>query len=326
MSDPEFPTQRDVPGFTAEPAHAPELTNVPWIDVHNHAHTLSWDDREKLALSGCEAAITIGAAYYWAPYRPVRAEDVRSLWDEALARTRPIERSHLFEVKLGLGVHTWSRVENVEALLASLPGYLELDVVAAVGEIGVTKSQHVHEWNLDAQREVVTEQMRIAEEYDTPVILHTPPTLNEGSVIGSRMPVYEVDLELLQEPVLNEEGTSLQGTKIDVECARAAGLPDEKVVVSHADPTITEYVMESTDCYLSFTVGYPWLTGVTAADVADAIETHGPDRIMIDTDCAGVIKSDPFAIKRSIFELHRRGIDTDDIRRVVHENPRDVFF
>jgi len=227
------------------------------------------------------------------PIDPSRAEDVRYLWDEALARVRPIERSHLFEVKLGLGVHTWSRVENVEELLAALPGYLELDVVAAVGEIGVTKSQHVHEWDLDAQREVVTEQMRIADEYDTPVILHTPPTLNEESVIGSRMPVYEVDLELLQEPVLNEAGTSLQGTKIDVECARAAGLPEEKVVVSHADPTITEYVMESTDCYLSFTVGYPWLTGVTAADVADAVETYGPDRIMIDTDCAGVIKSGP---------------------------------
>ncbi len=47
---------------------------------------------------------------------------------------------------------------------------------------------------------------------------------------------------------------------------------------------------------------------------------------MIDTDCAGVIKTDPFAIKRSIFELYRRGIDIDDIRKVVYENPKAVFY
>ena len=248
MTGSSTPTRRAVPQFTVEGENVPELMNLPWIDAHNHAHTLSWDDREKLALSGCEASIVVAAAYYWAPYRPVRAEDVRYLWDEAIARSRAIERSHLFEVKLALGVHTWSRVENVEELLAVLPEYLELDVVAAVGEIGVSKAQHVHEWSLGEQQDVIEEQMRIADAHDRPVILHTPPTLNEDSVIDGQMPVYEVDLTLLQEPVLTGENVSLQGTKLDIECARDAGLPDERVVVSHADKTMTEYVMDETVC------------------------------------------------------------------------------
>ncbi len=276
MTDSRTPTRRAIPQFTPEAECVPELTNVPWIDVRNHAHTLSWGDREKLALSGCEASIAIAAAYYWAPYRPIRPEDVRHLWDEALARLRPIERSHFFEMKLGIGIHSWSRVENVEELLAVLPKYLELDVVAAVGDIGVTKAQHVVKWSIEEQRELLTEQMRIAAEFDCPVLLHTPPTLDEESVIDGQMSVYEVNLDLLQAPVLDEEKTSLRGTKIDIECANAAGLPEERVVVSHADETITDYVLEETDCYLSFTVGYPWLTGVTAADVAEAIETYGP--------------------------------------------------
>nr|WP_223301992.1 hypothetical protein [Haladaptatus sp. R4] len=46
---------------------------------------------------------------------------------------------------------------------------------------------------------------------------------------------------------------------------------------------------------------------------------------MIDTDCANVLRTDPDAIKRAMFELYRYGIDTESIRKVVFENPRDVF-
>ncbi|TKX78604.1 hypothetical protein EXE53_20355, partial [Halorubrum sp. SD626R] len=54
-------------------------------------------------------------------------------------------------------------------------------------------------------------------------------------------------------------------------------------------------------------------------------DEYGSDRIMVDTDCANVLRTDPFALKRAIFELYRYGIDVDDIRRVVVENPRTVF-
>lgn len=66
---------------------------------------------------------------------------MRYLWDEALVRLRTIERNHQFELKLALGIHTWSRVDGVDELLSVLPTYLELDAVAAIGEIGVTTAQ-----------------------------------------------------------------------------------------------------------------------------------------------------------------------------------------
>jgi predicted metal-dependent TIM-barrel fold hydrolase len=46
---------------------------------------------------------------------------------------------------------------------------------------------------------------------------------------------------------------------------------------------------------------------------------------MVDTDCANVLRTDPYAVKRAIFELYRYGIEPEDIRQAVWENPRDVY-
>ncbi|WP_435176692.1 TatD family hydrolase [Halorussus sp. AFM4] len=325
------PTKRptDAEYLEDEPVELPpELLNLPWIDVHNHAHTLSWADRERYALSGCRSMVMVASGYHWTPYKPVRAEDVRFLWDDAVNRRAAIERDHFFEAKLGLGVHTGVRIEDPDALLDAMDGYCELDAVVAVGETGVTPSQHVSAWDLDEQRAVVEAQMELAADHDLPVILHTPNrTTDDGRSYrpGVGIPGYEKNTGLGREPVIEAENAALEAVKIDVEAASDAGLAEEQVVASHADPNNIEYIMERTDCYASFTIGHSWLVGVTAADVADAIDEYGPDRIMVDTDCANVLRTDPFALKRAIFELYRLGIDEDAIRQVVLENPRDVF-
>ncbi len=328
---PTHPTKRPTDAAHLEdrgPERPTELLNLPWIDVHNHAHTLSWGDRERYALSGCEAMVMVASGYHWTPYRPVGADDVRFLWDDAINRRAAIERDHFFEAKLGLGIHTGVRIEDPDALLDAMDEYCELDEVVAVGETGVTPSQHVSAWSVDEQRAVVQAQMELAATHDLPVILHTPNTSGDSDrsyrpEVGT--PGYEKNAGLGADPVLDAENPALEAVKLDVEAARDAGLDEEQVVASHADRNNTEYLKEETDCYLSFTIGHSWLIGVDAADVADAIDEYGPDRIMIDTDCANVLRTDPFALKRAILELWRYGIDEDAIRQVVLENPREVF-
>ncbi len=305
-----------------------ELLNLPWIDAHNHAHTLSWEDRERYALSGCESMVMVASGYHWTPYKPVRAEDVRFLWDDAVNRRGAIERDHFFEANLGLGIHTGVRVENPDELVDAMADYCELDEVVAVGETGVTPSQHVSSWALEEQRAVVGAQMELAADHDLPVILHTPNTTSDDGRAYQRppgTPGYEKNAGLAQEPVIDAENPALESVKIDVDVAREVGLDESRLVASHADENNTEYLMEQTDCYLSYTIGHSWLIGVDAADVADAIDAYGPERIMVDTDCANVLRTDPFALKRAIFELWRYGIDVDAIRKVVYENQRDVF-
>lgn len=306
-----------------------ELLNLPWIDIHNHAHTLSWDDRERYALAGCRSMLMVASGYHWTPYKPVEADDVRFLWDDAINRRAAIERNHFFEAKLGLGVHTGVRIENPDELLTAMDAYCALDEVVAIGETGVVPAGHVEGWALEEQQAVVGAQMELARDHGLPVILHTPNTSAESKRpyrdgLGVT-PGYEKNAGLGTDPVLDGENPALDAVRLDVEAMRDAGLDDERVVASHADRNNTEYLMEQTDCYLSYTIGHSWLVGVDAADVADAIDEYGPDRIMVDTDCANVLRTDPYALKRAIFELYRYGIDVDDIRKVVLENPREVF-
>ncbi|WP_418280597.1 TatD family hydrolase [Halorubrum sp. DTA98] len=328
---PSHPTQRPTDAAyldDRQPDLPTDLLTLPWIDVHNHAHTLSWNDRERYALSGCRSMIMVASGYHWTPYKPVRASDVRFLWDDAINRRAAIERNHFFEAKIGLGINTGARIENPNELLDAMDDYCALDEVVAIGETGVTPSQHVSSWNADHQQAVVQAQMEIAADHDLPVILHTPNRSDDSErsyrpELGT--PGYEKNVELDQDSVIDGENPELEAVKLDVEAMRDAGLADERVVASHADGNNTEYLMDDTDCYLSYTIGNAWLIGVSIADVADAIDRYGPERIMIDTDCANVLRTDPFSLKRAIFELYRYGIDESAIRTVVFENPRDVF-
>lgn len=325
-----YPTRRPTDAEYSETVEPipPELTNIPWIDIHNHAHTLSWNDREKFTLSGCESMVMMAAAYYWTPYKPVASDDIRYLWDDALGRLPQIRRSHLIDAKIGVGVHTGARVGDYEKILGLLPEYCALDEVAAVGEIGITEAQHVAGWSLEEQKDVTRRQLEVAADHGLPAILHTPADLRDVEFpdrVRGDIPGYELDLALQQEPVLTSENPKREAVEIDVELKDEAGLPDERMVLSHADTKIAPHVLENTDCYLSFTVSYPWLLGVSPHHVAEVVAEYGPDRILVETDSAGVLRSDVFAFKRTILEMYRMGLDIDTIRRVVYENPKQIL-
>jgi len=328
---PEYPTRRRTddalrPDESFDPPSS--LLTMPWIDGHNHAHTLSWEDRERYALAGCRAMVMVASGYHWTPYKPVEAADVRFLWDDVINRKRPIERNHFFEVGLALGVHTGVRITNPDELVAQMDRYCQRDDVVALGETGVTPTQHVERWSLDEQRAVVEAQMALAADHDLPIILHTPnPSADDTPPYrdGVGVPGFEKNLEFAQAPVLTGDDPALDAVKVDIAAAADAGLSEGRIVASHADPNNVDYLLGETDCYASFTVGYPWLTGVDATDVAEAIREYGPDRVMVDTDCANVLRTDVFSVKRTIMDLYRLGIDEAEIRQVVFENPREVF-
>ncbi|KTG08930.1 hypothetical protein AUR64_14060 [Haloprofundus marisrubri] len=324
-----YPTKRPIdPSFRESDGDdemlPPELTNLPWVDVHNHAQTLSWNDREQFALGGCHAMVMVAAGFYWTPYKPVAPDDVRYLWDDALGRLGAIRRSHPFDARLAIGVHTGTRVDDVDELFDVMPDYLALDEVAAVGEIGINATQHVNAWSLDDQRYVNRRQLELAADAGVPAILHTPSDPGQASIPDyerGQMPRYELDTSLQQEPVLDGDTVKRDAIEISVELKDEAGLADDQLVLSHGHADVVPFVMENTDCFLSFTVSYPWLHGVSPADVAAAIQEYGPDQLLLETDSAGVLRNDIFALKRWIFELYRHGVDVDDIRQVVFENP-----
>jgi len=46
---------------------------------------------------------------------------------------------------------------------------------------------------------------------------------------------------------------------------------------------------------------------------------------MIDSDLAGCLYGDMYAINQMIVELLRRGVDVEDVRNLVYENQKEVF-
>ena len=329
--DSAYPTKRptDASFLEGDSLDLPdELLNLPWIDAHNHAHTLGWEDRERFALAGCESMVMVASGVHWTPYRPVEADDVRYLWDDAINRLDAIRRNHFFDARLALGIQTGIRVDEPDPLLDAMDRYCELDEVVAIGETGVTPSQHVEAWPVDGQVDVVRSQMEIADRHDLPVILHTPnPTGDDDSPYrpGFAEPGYEKNTSLAGKPVVDSDDAAVDAVRRDVEAAAEAGLPEERIVASHADENNLDYLMEETDCLVSFTIGQPWMTGVSADTVARAIDEYGPERIVVETDAANVLRSDVLSIKRAVFELYRRGVEVDAIRRVVYENARAIF-
>jgi uncharacterized protein len=308
----------------APSGEAPEPLDVPWIDVHQHTQSLTWNDREAFDLSGAQAAVMIAAGYYWAPYRPVSADDVRFLWDDALRRAACFDHRHFYDQYVAVGVHTWAGVEGSEALLAVLPDYCEHERVVAIGETGIESTHHTSRWGLDEQREVVREQFHVARETGLPVLVHTPGS-SKGGLPAKYGHSYEEANESFTEPLLDPETAKTDAVEIDLELADEAGLPDERVVIDHASPEIVPLVLETTDCYLGFSVSAPWLRGFDPADVAETIEEYGADRLLLDTDLIGAMQHDAFAMKRTIMDLRRLGVDREDVRKVVYENPRRVL-
>lgn len=297
------------------------ITGMQWIDAHQHTHTLSWNDQHKLGLGGCRAAVSIAYNPHWTPYRPVRSEDVRYQWDLAVKWTRYLDAKHPFDTYVAIGIHTNARVADVEDLYGVMPDYCQHEKVLAIGETGIEPVQYDSRWPIVEQEPVVREQMRIAESQQLPFILHTP-TVKTGEAAGAKgwggLGLSEPD------PSIEYSRAKIEATSIAVDLKEEAGLSDRRLIIDHADPTIIEFVMDSTDCYLGFSVKSP-LKGVTSADIADAINTYGPDRIIVNSDVIGYLDCDFFCIPRTIHDLHTMGISKDDIRTVFLENPAQIL-
>ena len=299
-----------------------DITQIPWIDSHQHTQTLSLNDQEKFSLGGAQAIVMIAANYHWSPYRPVEPEDVRFLWDLAIKWTDYLNVKHPFETYVAIGIHTVAQVADCDALLDVLPAYCALDEVVAIGETGIEPVQYASRWPVEDQKPVVRRQMNIANEAEVPMILHTP---TKKDTVGASSEQGWGGLGLSRpDPTFAYEEPKLEATEMDIELLDESNLADEQLIVDHAAPSIIEYVMESTDCYLVFSVSSP-LKGVTASDIATAIDTYGPGRILINSDMMGYRKCDLFCIPRLITELYRLGIDKDDIVDVVYRNPKRVL-
>lgn len=335
-----YPTKRPTAAISDETAGGarsfpPEAKEIPWIDIHQHTGTLSWEHHEKMDASGARAVVMIAASYFQVPYRPITPDDWRFLWDQSLQRAAEISRNHFFDVYLATGIHFGARIEDAHELVEVLPEYCELDEVVAIGETGIDPVQSVSAWPIEEQRDVLEEQMHVAREQNLPVVLHTPGDRG-GSPPESSVPAqfsrtvepkFEYEGEPETKPLFDDMTTAkLEAAKLDVATADEAGLPHDQVVIDHATPAIADYVLEETGCYLSFSLVRHGEANAPE-DIADVIEEHGSDRVVVDSDMLAGLYADDAALtmRRMTLDLLRLGVDPEHVRNVVFENPKAVL-
>ena len=162
--------------------------------------------------------------------------------------------------------------------------------VFGIGEIGIEPTSMTCP-DQKLQERIMRAQLDMALEFSKPVILHTPPR-EKDKWVAKYLPILEEH-------------------KVDL----------GKVIFDHCEPSVVNTIT-SQGCFAAMTV-QPWRK-VRPIDAAQAVKAGDPKRILIDSDCS-LLESDPLSVPKAAFEMRRLGIAEADIRRVVWENPIQIY-
>lgn len=243
------------------------------IDGHIHADCRPYEDFKLMAVAGVEAAITCA-------HDPLRMSTSSVVLDHIhrIGNSEP-KRALKNGLKLyvAVGIHPRSISPDYEVVLNELPKYLAGDDVVAVGEIGL-------ETTSTTEKEIFTKQLKIAEELDMKVIVHTPRR-NKRDVA--------------------KETLSLIDDHID----------QSMVQVDHVDNSIIDLVVDFKGLR-GITVQPQKMTPQEAILLLDE---YGVDRFILDSDISSS-PSDPLSVPKTVHEMKMAGFKNSAIDAVSREN------
>ena len=253
------------------------------IDPHMHMVSRSADDYRRARRAGIECCIEPA---FWSGTDKQHAGSFFDYFEQIIDfETDRAERAAGMDhyVTIGLEPKEANYREMAEEVLDRVPEYLDRENVVGVGEIGFDQGTDDEEWAL-------REQLRMAEERELPVIIHTPHT------------------------------DKLVGTERIVEIIEDEGVTQERIVIDHNTPETIETSL-TTDCWVGFTL-YP---GKIADEKAiDLLEEHGTDEMLFNS-AADWDPSDPLAVPKARDKMLDRGWPREDVKKVVFDNPYEFF-
>ena len=260
------------------------------IDAHAHLDTISWVDLSRMRLCDMQAIITpihLDAA------KPVSCQTIQEVWD------------YLLEVQFGRaeanGIRPYAMIgvsmvstpaDDPEQLFARMPAYLQRKDVVAIGEIGFEPNSKTCK-DMAFQEMLIRRQLAIAAAEDICVDFHVP----------------------------NAPEQKRDYTRETLDICKECDFSMDKVIIDHCSEANIEMVLAA-GAWAAISV-QPWRK-MTAEIAAELIGTHGPERIMVDSDCGGGI-SDPLAVPKTAVALAQRGFPETDIEKVLYGNPMRCY-
>ena len=253
------------------------------FDPHVHMTSRTTDDYEAMAAAGV-AAIVEPAFWLGQPRTTVGSfvDYFNSLLGWERFRASQFGIQHFCTI--GLNPKEANNPRLADEVLQMLPRFLGKDGVVAIGEIGFDDQT-------DAEQSVFTRQIALAAEFNLPILIHTP------------------------------HRDKKQGTIRSIETVRAAGFPEERVLVDHNNEETLPIVLESR-CWAGHTI-YP-NTKMDEHRMAALVQKYGADRIIVNSAADWGI-SDPLKVPKTIDVMRAHGIDDATIQRIVWDNPVACF-
>lgn len=253
------------------------------FDPHAHMTSRTTDDYEAMYASGVRALVEPA---FWLGQPRTYVGSFIDYFNSLLGWER--FRSGQFGIRHHCTIGLNPKEANDEALAREvidvLPRFLAKDGVVAVGEIGFDAMTKAEEWAL-------VEQLKLAVEFELPVLVHTP------------------------------HRDKAHGTLKTIELVLASGLAPEMVVIDHNNELTVKDVLDS-GCWAGFSI-YPG-TKMDEHRMVRVAQEHGLERILVNSACDWGV-SDPLKVRKTADQMAEAGFSEDDIDRLVWRNPVEFF-
>jgi hypothetical protein len=253
------------------------------FDPHVHMTSRTTDDYEAMAAAGIVALVEPA---FWLGQPRTTVGSFIDYFNSLLGWER--FRASQFGIRhfctIGLNPKESNNPRIAGEVLSLLPRYLDKDGVVAVGEIGFDDQT-------DAEAVSFRRQVDLAAEFNLPILIHTP------------------------------HRDKKRGTVRSIEVVRAAGFPEQRVLIDHNNEETLPIVLE-TACWAGHTI-YP-NTKMDELRMAALVRKYGSDRIMVNSAADWGI-SDPLKVPKTIDVMRAHGIRDEDIRKIVWDNPVAFF-
>jgi len=253
------------------------------FDPHIHMTSRSTDDYEAMAKAGILAIVEPA---FWLGQPRTNAGSFVDYFNSLLGWER--FRASQFGIRhyctIGLNPKEANNPKLSEEVLAIMPRFLAKDGVVAVGEIGFDDQT-------DTEEACLFKQIKLAEEFSLPILIHTP------------------------------HRDKKRGTIRTIEVVRRAKFPEERVLIDHNNEETLPIVLE-TKCWAGHTI-YP-NTKMDEMRMATLVKKYGTDRIIVNSAADWGI-SDPLKVPKTIAVMREQGIGDADIQKIVWDNPVAFF-
>lgn len=243
------------------------------IDAHLHADCRPVEDFKNMKIAGVNAIISCA----YDPLEMKKSNVSFEHFDRIINREAKRVENEGIKLYCAVGVHPRAIPTDFEKVIEKLPEYLEKKNVIAIGEIGLETAD-------DLEQKVFVEQLKIADENNYKIIVHTPRT--------NKVEITEKIVKLLDEHI-----------------------NPRLVQLDHVDFSIVDSIIDK-EYSLGITI-QP--LKMSTEETIQMLEKYGYDKFILDSDIS-YAPSNPLSLPETKHELEKMGVNKNSINKVMFEN------